>query len=117
MPKDAAESKKAFRELIRLLEEAVKAGANCLELEWEERELVVYQYSGATGIGAVAIPKELQVAVLRAIVKTAKLTRQPTGRMLLTLMGQEYDVFVRQYDNYGEAAFTLRLNKGKKRGK
>ncbi len=117
MPKDADKSEKAFRELIRILEETVQAGADCLELEWEDRELVVYQYHGNAGIGAVAIPKELQDAVTREIVRRAKLTRNPTGKMLLTLLGKEYEVFVKQYDSFGESAFTIRLTKGRTRGK
>jgi hypothetical protein len=117
MPRDADNSAKALRELIRVLEETVKAGADCLELEWEDRDLVAYQYLGHTGIGAVAIPQDLQEAVVKEIVRRAKLSRTPTGTMLLTLLGNEYDVFVKQYDSFGEAAFTLRLNKARKKTK
>jgi len=53
--------------------------------------------------------------MLREIVKRAKLTRKPTGTMLLTLQGNEYEVFVKEYDSFGESAFTLRLNKARKR--
>ena len=117
MPKDADKSAKAFRELVRILEEAVQVGADSLELEWEDRDLVVYQYFGHTGIGAVAIPEELREAVLREIVKRAKLTRQPTGTMVLPLLGKEYEVFVKQYDSFGESEYTLRLNKARKKSK
>ena len=86
MPRDADEPKKALWELVRILEEAVRAGADCLELEWESRDLVVYQYLGHTGIGAVSIPEELQGAVIREIVRRAKLTRKPTGTMQFTLL-------------------------------
>jgi len=117
MPKDADKSAKAFRELVRILEEAVQVGADSLELEWEDRDLVVYQYFGHTGIGAVAIPEELREAVLREIVKRAKLTRQPTGTMVLPLLGKEYEVFVKQYDSFGESEYTLRLNKARKKSR
>ena len=117
MPENADTSADAFQHLVRILEEAVQAGADCLELDWEDRELVVYQYFGHTGVGAVSIPEELQEAVLREIVKRAKLTRKPTGTMLLTLLGNEYEVFVKEYDSFGESAFTLRLNKARKRRK
>ncbi|HUT14211.1 MAG TPA: hypothetical protein VMY42_27240 [Thermoguttaceae bacterium] len=103
--------------MVRILEEAVQVGADSLELEWEDRDLVVYQYFGHTGIGAVAIPEELREAVLREIVKRAKLTRQPTGTMVLPLLGKEYEVFVKQYDSFGESEYTLRLNKARKKSK
>ena len=115
MPKDTDKPARAFEELARILEESVKAGADSLELEWEDRDLVAYQYVGYTGLGAVPFPPDLQEAVIREIVRRAKLTRNPTGTMLLTLLGQEYEVFVKQYDSFGESAFTLRLNR--KRGK
>jgi hypothetical protein len=118
MPKHNNESnKEAFRELIRVLEETVTAGADCLELEWEKRDLVAYQYLGHTGIGAVAIPEKLQDAVIKEIVHLASLHRKPTGKMLLTLLGKEYEVFVKEYDSSGEAAFTLRLNRTRKGSK
>ena len=78
---------------------------------------MAYQYLGHTGIGAVPIPEELQEAVIREIVRRAKLTHKPTGTMLLTLLGNEYEVFVKQYDSFGESAFTLRLTKARKKGK
>ena len=60
MSKDAHESnKEACRELTRILEETVTAGADCLELERENQELVAYQYLGNTGVGAVSIPEKL----------------------------------------------------------
>jgi hypothetical protein len=117
MPKDADKSEKAFRELIRILEETIQAGADCLELEWEDRELVAYQYHGSAGIGAVAISKELQDAVIKEIVKRASLHRKPTGKLLLSLLGKEYEVFVKGYDSYGESAFTLRLSTTRKGSK
>src|SRR5208283_19517 len=118
MPKETPESnKEASRELIRILEETVTAGADCLELERENKELVVYQYLGNTGIGAVAIPEKLQRAVVKEIVNRASLHRKPTGKFLLTLLGKEYEVFAQEYDTYGEAAFTLRLNRTRKSGK
>jgi hypothetical protein len=108
MPQDADKSSKGFQELIRVLEEAVQARADCLELEWEGQDLVVYQYFGHTGVGAVSIPRELQKAVLREIAKRAKLAHKPTGTMPLTLLGNEYEVFVQEYDSFGESTFTLR---------
>jgi len=97
MTKDAD---RAFNELVRILEEAVQAGADCLELEWEDRDLVAYQYFGGTGIGAAAIPEELREAVLREIVRRAKLSHKLTGTMPLTLLGKQFEVFVKEYDSW-----------------
>ena len=33
----------------------------------------------------------------------------------LTLLGKEYEVFVKEYESFGESCFTLRLNKGRKK--
>ncbi len=118
MPNKGQESnKEASAELIRILEETVPTGADCLELEREDQGLVAYQYFGNTGVGAVAIPEKLQKAVVKEIVNRASLHRKPTGRFLLTLLGKEYEVFVKEYDSFGEAAFTLRLTKARKGGK
>ena len=75
---------------------------------------MAYQYFGQTGIGAVAISEKLQDAVIKEIVKRASLHRKPTGKMLLTLLGKECEVFVKGYDSSGESAFTLRLNRPRK---
>ena len=118
MPKEAQESnQEASGELIRILEETVAAGADCLELEREDQGLVVYQYLGNTGVGAVAIPEKLQKAVVKEIVNRASLHRKPTGKFLLTLLGREYEVSAKEYDSFGEAAFTLRLTKARKGGR
>ncbi len=118
MSKDVREpNREALRELTRILEETVTAGADCLELERENQESVVYQYHGSTGIGAVAIPEKLQAAVIKEIVNRASLHRKPEGKFLLTLLGKEYEVFAKEYDSFGEAAFTLRLSRTRKGGK
>jgi hypothetical protein len=118
MTKEAHEpNKEAHRELVRVLEETVTAGADCLEFERENQALVVYQYHGGTGVGAVAIPEKLQKAVIKEIVNRASLHRKPTGKFVLMLGGKEYEVFAKEYDSFGEAAFTLRLSRIGKGGK
>jgi hypothetical protein len=113
MLENAEEPTKAFRELVRVLGEAVKAGADSVELEWEGRDLAVYRFFGNTGLGSVPIPKELQSAVLEELVRRAGLTRKPKGKMRLALLGQEYEVFVKEYDSFGESAFRLTWKKAK----
>lgn len=111
VPDDADKSAKAFRELIQILEEAVRAGADSVELEWEDRDLVVYQFHGDTGLGTTPIPEELESAVLGELVKRAGLDRKSKGKMRLTLLGQEYDVLVKEHESFGESAFNLTLKR------
>ena len=118
MTKEAHEpNKEASRELNRVLEATVTAGADSLEFERENQGLVVYQYHGGTGVGAVAIPEKLQKSVIKEIVNRASLHRKPTGKFVLMLGGKEYEVFVKEYDSFGEAAFTLRLSRTRKGGR
>ncbi len=76
---------------------------------------MAYQYSGTTGIGADAIPEGIRDAVVREISNRANLRHKPTGKILLTLAGQEYEVFVKENDSFG--GLTLRLNKTRRRGR
>jgi len=112
MPRDPDTSERAFHELVRVLEVAAQAGADSVELEWEGRDLAVYQFFGNTGLGSVPIPEELQSAVLEEVVQRAGLRRKSKGRMLLTLNGEEYEVLVKEHDSFGESAFVLKLKKG-----
>ena len=105
-------SEAAYRELVRVFEKAVQAGADSIGLEWEDRDLlVVYLYFGDAGLGVVPIPRDLQKPVCEELVKGAKLTREPRGTMSVTLHGSEYEVVVEEYDNFGESAFKLRWKK------
>jgi hypothetical protein len=102
-------SDQAFQELVRVLEEAVQVGANSLELEYEGRDLIVYHRFGNTGLGAARIPKELQRAVIQEIVKKAGLSRKSRGKMQVTLLGKDYEASVKEYESFGESAFTITL--------
>jgi len=106
-------SEAAFQELVRVLEEAVQAGADSVGLEWEDPGLMVYLNFGDTGLGAVSIPRDLQGPVLEELVEKANLTRKPKGQFSLSLLGDEYEIAVEEYDSFGESAFTLTLKKAK----
>jgi hypothetical protein len=106
-------SDEAFQELVRVLEEAVQTGADSVGLEWEDRDLVMYLYFGNTGIGSVSIPGDLQEPVLGEIIERAGLTCNFKGKMQINLLGEDYVVTVKQYENFGEFAFNLTLKKAK----
>jgi hypothetical protein len=114
-PKDANQSEEAFRALVRVLEEAVQAGVDSVELEWEGRNLFVFQCLGHAAVGTAPFPRELQGPVLEELVKRAGLGDKPRRKMLVTLLGEKYEVPVKEYENFGESAFVLKLKKpGKK---
>ena len=104
---------RAFQELVRVLEEAVKGKADSIELEYEGQDLVVFYQFGNFGFGETPIPRELQQAVIGEIVDRAHLARKCKGKMRVTLLENEYDVTVEEYDSFGDSAFTLKLKKKK----
>ena len=115
MPENTDKSDKAFLELVRVLEEAVQAGATSVELEYEGPDLIVYHNFGNTSLGSACIPKELQQDVIEALVERAGLSRKSKGKMQVRLLGKEYEAGVKEYDSFGESAFTITLKERKKK--
>lgn len=83
-------------------------------LEYKGRDLMVFYQQGNVGLGATHIQADLQQPVVEEIVKRARLERKPEGKMLVTLLGSEYEVIVEEYDSFGETAFDLTLKKAKR---
>ena len=115
MKKDSDKSTRAFQELVRILGEAVQIGATRIGIEYEDRDLVVYFYSGNTGIGAPRIAEGLEQAVINEIYKRAGLARKPKGKFPVTLSGNDYEVTVEEYMSFDESAFNLTVMKRKKK--
>src|SRR5208282_5494172 len=107
-------SAKAFQALLRVLEEAVRAGAHSVGLEYESRDLMVYHNFGNTGLGAPRIPQDLQEGVIEQLVKRAGLSRKSKGKMQMSLLGKDYEIVVEEYDSFGESAFNLKLKQRNK---
>ncbi len=105
----------AFQELVRVLEEAVRAGVNSVGLEYKGRDLMVFHQSGPLGLGASRIAYELRQAVIEELVKRAGLSRKSRGKMQVNLLGNDYEVVVEEYDNFGESAYNLVLKERKKK--
>ena len=114
MPKHEKEFSRAFRELVRVLEEAVQAGADSVELEFEDRELIVYFNFGNAGIGGVHIPKELQRSVIDEIWNQAQKSR---GKFPVSLLGKEYLVAVKTRQSFDEWVYLLVLEESRAVGK
>ena len=117
MPDNTDSSDKAFRELVRVLEEAVRAGAHSVGLEYKGRDLMVFHNFGNIGLGASRIPQELQQDVIAELVKRAGLSRKHKGKMQVTLFGRDYEAVVDVYDSFGESAFNLTLKERKKKAR
>ena len=115
MPGDTDNSAKAFQELVRQLEEAARAGIFSVGLEYKGRDLMVFHNVGSIGLGASCIPQELQQDVIAELVQRAGLSRKSRGKMQVTLLGQEYETVVEEYDSFGESAYNLTLKARKKK--
>ena len=115
MPENTHNSARAFQELVRVLEEAVRAGVDSVGLEYKGRDLMVFHQAGPLGLGAGRIPQELQQDVVAELVKRAGLSRKPRGKMQGTLLGKDYEAIVEEYDSFGESAFNLTLKERKEK--
>ena len=102
---------KALQKLQQMLEEAVGAGADSIELEYVAEGLEVMYVSESTGSGDVIDDRVLASGITGLIVDRAKLARKSRGVMNWTLFGGQYSITVEEYDGFGESAFRLRLGK------
>jgi hypothetical protein len=111
---DTEKSEAAFQELVRVLEEAVRAGVSSIGLEYKGRELLVFHQAGPLGLGATRICEDLQQTVIEELIERAGLSRKPKGKMLVRLLGKDFEAVVEEYDSFGESAFTITLKERKK---
>lgn len=116
MSENVNKSEEAFRKLVRVLEAAVRAGANSVGLEREGEDLMVVHYFGGRGQAEGPIPKEMEQAVLEEIVSRADLAGKPRGELRLSLLGTEYKVVVDKRESFDESSFNLTLKKTSRRG-
>ena len=114
--KDTDKSDQAFRELIRVLEDAIRAGADSVGMEYEDRNWIVYHNFGNTGLGAARIAKELQWDVINQIYERAGLSRKARGKMQVSLLGKDYDVAVKTHESFGESVYHLTLKERQEKG-
>lgn len=115
MPDKTDKSDTALRELVRVLEEAVQAGVASIGLEYQGRDLIVFHQAGIVGLGAARISADLQQSVIEELVKRAGLSRKSKGHLQVQLLGKDYEVAVKEYDSFGESAFTITLKELKKK--
>jgi hypothetical protein len=102
---------KTLQKLQQMLEEAVSAGADSIELEYVAEGLEVMYVLGSTGSGDVIDDRVLASGIIRLIADRAKLARRSRGVMNWTLFGKQYNITVEEYDSFGESAFRLMFGK------
>ncbi len=107
--KDAGKSDQAYRELIRVLEDALRAGADSVEMEYEDHNWIVYHNYGNTGLGGARIAKELEWDVINQIRERAGLSRKSKGKMQVSLLGKDCEVAVKTRESFGELVYHLTL--------
>jgi hypothetical protein len=115
MPDNTDKSARAFQELVRVLEEAVRAGVASVGLEYKGRDLIVFHNVGGVGLGASHISQELQQAVIEELVKRAGLSHKSRGKMRVSLLGRDFEAVVEEYDSFGESAFAVTLKERNKK--
>lgn len=107
----------AFLKLQRILEEAIKIGADSVELEYVNEGLEVCYMHGCIGFGTVLTDRTLESKFIELIIDMAKLEDKSRGVMIWTLLGKEYSITVEEYENFGESAFRLKIRKAKDKNK
>jgi hypothetical protein len=115
MPDNTDNSARALEELVRVLGEALLAGAPSVSLEYKGRDLILFHNVGGVGLGGSHIAQELQQEVIEDIVKRAGLSRKSRGKMQVSLLGNDYEAVVEEYDSFGESAFTITLKERKRK--
>ncbi len=114
MSNEAETSGRAFQYLVRVLEDAIKVGADVVGLEREELDLMVVNYFKSVGRAEGFIPQDLQQAVVEEIVKRAELADKARGKMQIRLLGKDHEVVVDERSNWGESGFTLTLKRSER---
>ena len=106
---------KALQALRTVLENAAKAGADTVELEYggDNRLDVSYMF-GDTGAGGTLITRELEWKVIQIIVEKARLKNRCCGTMEMELLGERRSILVHEYESFGESAFRLILRPRRK---
>jgi len=95
--------------LQQILEDALREGADVVELEYVDQGLEVCWMFGSTGLGNVLTDRELNREIISAIVERAGLETRPRGKMHINLLGEQRMVTVEEHESFGESRFRLIL--------
>ena len=107
----------ALQKLKGIIEEALRYGADVVELEYADGGLEINYLVGQVGLGHVLTDHALARELLRMIVELAGLEKKSRGVMAWTQAGKTYRIRVEEYDSFGETAWRLTLGKPQSAGK
>jgi len=105
--------KKSYLKLQSILEEAITHGADSIELEYVAEGLEVTLMFGNSGLGSVLDDRRLAGEIIALIVERARLHKRSRGVMDWAYGGKSYRIKIEEYENFGESAFRLMLEKSK----
>ena len=106
---------RALQLLQSLLEEAIADGTNSIELEYVDEGLEITHVIGNSGVGSVVDDRLLAEELIGLIVERAKLQNKSRGVIDWAYRGKSYKITVVEYENFGESAFKLLLEKPKRK--
>lgn len=102
---------KAQEKLQQILEEAINIGADSIELEYDDGGLEVCYMLGNTGFGTILADRKLIGEIIGLIIDQAKLEHKSRGVLNWMHLGKQYNITVKEYENFGESAYRLILRK------
>ncbi len=115
MPSKNDRPDKSPLKLNSLIEEALKSGADSIELEYVPEGLEVTYMFGNMGIGEIIDDRSVIREIVRELIREAKLEHQTRGTLQWTSGGKSYKIRVEEYESFGESTFRLVLSKSKQR--
>jgi len=95
--------------LQQILEDALREGADAVELEYVDQGLEVCRLFGSTGLGNVLTDRELNRGIISVVVERAGLAMRSRGQMQIDLLGEQRTVIVEEQERFGESSFRLIL--------
>jgi len=101
----------ALHVLRKILEEATDMGADAVELELEEKGLEVCYMFGHTGVGNILLDHKQGQYIIEFIIEKAKIDKNSCGKMHMDFHKGQHTIVVEEYENFGESAFRLILDK------
>ena len=98
----------AIEKLQQIVDQAIGSKADAVTIEFaKEGGLEVLFEFGSTGIGNIFVDRTLESAVMTLICERSGLEESPCGILHWGSHGQDLEIKVEEYDNFGETALRL----------
>jgi len=112
---DDSKGIEGLQALQRILEDAIEAGADAVELEYVDDGLEICCTFGNMGWGHVLTERGLIGQVIETVVEKANLEKRPRGKMHIDLFGKQQTIIVEEYESFGESVFRLILKESRRK--